>query len=58
MNFGYNFNEVSSWGLNEQYARIGSESGLAPIRRQAIIWTNDGLVCWRTYAPLGLNGLS
>ena len=22
----------------------GSDNGLAPIRRQAIIWTNDGLV--------------
>ena len=30
---------------------------LAPTRRQAIIWTNDGLVYWRIYAPLGLNEL-
>ena len=25
-----------------QYSSIGSDNGLAPIRRQAIIWTNDG----------------
>ena len=24
-----------------QYASIGSDNGLAPSRRQAIIWTND-----------------
>ena len=29
-------------GPNKQYANIGSDNGLAPIRRQAIIWTNDG----------------
>ena len=23
------------------YSRIGSDNGLAPARRQAIIWTND-----------------
>ena len=31
--------------------------GLVPVRRQAIIWTNDGLVHWRIYASLGLNEL-
>ena len=25
----------------------GSDNGLAPPRRQAIIWTNDGQVYWR-----------
>ena len=31
---------------------IGSDNGLSPGRRQAIIWTNDGiLLCW----PLGTN---
>ena len=25
----------------------GSDNGLGPNRRQAIIWSNDGLVCWR-----------
>ena len=37
---------------------IGSDNGLAPIRRQAIIWTNGGLVYWHIYASLGLNELS
>ena len=27
-------------------------------RQQAIIWTNDGLVCWCKYASLGLNELN
>ena len=30
-------------------------NALAPNRRQAIIWTNDGLVWWRIYASLSLN---
>ena len=34
--------EVCSWGSNWQYSSIGSNNGLAPGRRQAIIWTNDG----------------
>ena len=29
-----------------------------PTRRQAIIWTNDGIVYWRIYASLGLNELT
>ena len=32
----------SSQGSNYQYSRIGSDNGLAPTRRQAIIWTNNG----------------
>ena len=31
---------------------IGSDNGLSPIRRQAIIWTNDGLL---SIGPLGAN---
>ena len=27
---------------SEQYPSIGSDNGLAPARRQAIVWTNDG----------------
>ena len=27
---------------NDQYSSIGSDNGLAPARRQAIIWTHDG----------------
>ena len=26
---------------------------MAPNRRQAIIWTNADLICWRIYAALG-----
>ena len=27
---------------NIQYSSIGSDNGLPPVKRQAIIWTNDG----------------
>ena len=37
---------------------IGSDNGLAPTRRQAIIWTNDAEFSWRMYASLGLNELT
>ena len=33
-------------------ASIGSDNGLAPNRRQAIIWTNNGIVYWPIYARL------
>ena len=29
---------MSNW----QYSNIGSDNGLGPARRQAIVWTNDG----------------
>ena len=32
---------------------IGSGNGLAPSRRQAIIWTNADPIHWRIYAALG-----
>ena len=32
---------------------IGSGSGLAPNRHQAITWTNADPVLWRLYAALG-----
>ena len=38
----FEFIEVCSWGSNWQYSSIGLDNGLAPSRRQAIIWTNDG----------------
>ena len=38
--FHWNMFARSNW----QYAIIGSDNGLVPIRRQAIIWTSDGLV--------------
>ena len=44
----------SLWS-NWQYGIIGLDNGLAPNRRKAIIWTNNGLVYWRIYASLGLN---
>ena len=44
--------------IDSQYGSIGSDNGLAPTRRQAIIWTNDGQVWWRVYASLGLNELN
>ena len=44
-------------GSNWQYTSVGSDNDLAPTRRQAIIWTNDGQVSWRIYATLGLNAL-
>ena len=31
------------FGSNQQYVFIGSDNGMAPNRRQAIIWTNDRL---------------
>ena len=36
------FIEICSPGSNWQYSSIGSDNGLAPTRRQTIIWTNDG----------------
>ena len=45
-------------GFNSQYFNIGSDNGLVPVRQQAIIWTNDGLVYWHKYVSLGLNELN
>ena len=42
MNYDYNFTECYSWRSNKQYSINGSDNGLAPTRRQAIIWTNVG----------------
>ena len=50
--------EICSHGSNYQYASIGSDDGLAPIRGQAIIWTNGDLVYWRIYASLCFNELN
>ena len=41
--------------INREYPSIGSCNGLAPIRRQAIVWTNDDLVYWRIHASLVLD---
>ena len=32
-----------------------SDNGMTPTRRQAIIWTNDGIVYWCIYVSLGLD---
>ena len=39
--FDLNFTEVYSQESNQQYSSIGSDNGMAPTRRQAIIGTND-----------------
>ena len=41
IDFDYDFTEMYSQESNWQYSNIGSDNGLAPTRRQAIIWTND-----------------
>ena len=41
MNFDEYFTEICAEGSNLNYSSIGSDNGLAPTRRQAIIWTND-----------------
>ena len=49
------FTDFFSCVTNWQKSGIGSDNGLAHIRGQAIIWTNNGLIYWRIYASLGLN---
>ena len=39
--------------INILYSNIGSNNGLAPTRRQAIIWTNADPIHWHIYAALG-----
>ena len=39
LDFGLKFH----WSPIKKYSIIGSDNGLAPCRRQAIIWTNDSL---------------
>ena len=51
--FDQNFTKVCSQWSNWQYPSIGLDNGLAPNRRQAIIWTNADLIHWRIYATLG-----
>ena len=47
---------LTHWGqvmhiyVSVNYTIIGSDNGLSPVRRQTIIWTNDGLLSIR---PLG-----
>ena len=58
INFDSDFTEVSSQWSNQQYSSIESYNGLTPLRREAIMWINDGLICWRIIASLGLNELN
>ena len=44
IDFDYNFMEFHSKGSNQQYPSIVWDDGLAPIRRQALISTNDGYI--------------
>ena len=52
-----NFTEIHFQVSNYQYAHIGSDIGFAPIRPQAIIWTNDGQVHIHA-SPTGFNELT
>ena len=45
--------KVCSEGSNCQRAIIGLANGLAPNRRQAIIWSNADRIHWRIYAAQG-----
>ena len=50
-------NELTHWGRTTHICVgnltiIGSDNGLSPDRRQAIIWTNDGIL---SIGPLGKN---
>ena len=46
------FTEICSLCSKQQYAQFGLDNGLAPIRRQAIIWTDNGLVYWPIHVSL------
>ena len=56
--FDLNLTEACFSGFNKQYAIIGSDNGLVPMRQQAINWTNDGLVHWHIYASPDLNNIA
>ena len=43
--------------IDNNLSDIDSDNGLAPIRRQAIIWTNADPDHWRIYVALEGNGL-
>ena len=58
----YEFQLKFHWSLFPRvhltYSIIGSDNSLAPNRRQAIIWTNDGLCFWCIFTSLGLGELT
>ena len=49
--------EECYWSPNWQYPNIALDDGLAPNRRQAIIWSNIDPIHCRIYAALGADGL-
>ena len=48
------YTEINSQGSNYTWTSVGSVNDLESNRRQAIIWTNDGIVHWRTNVSLGI----
>ena len=42
INFGCDFTEICAQGSNQQYSSSDSDKGMAPVRRQFIVWTKDG----------------
>ena len=44
--------------VSSEKSNVGLDDGLAPIRRQAIIWANDSLVYWRIYMYASLASVS
>ena len=56
--FDSSFTEIYSQKSDWQYVNIVSVDGLAPSRRQSIIWTNDDQVHWGIYATLEGDELS
>ena len=55
MNFSLGFRSHCSVFLKVQFTKnsTGLNNGLAPNRRQAIIWTNADPIDWRMYVALG-----
>ena len=58
----FEFRLIFHWGpslrVQLKVSHDWSANGLTPGRWQVIIWTNDGLIYWPIYVPLGLNGLN
>ena len=52
LKFKQNYIKICSSGSYWQYVIIGSDNGLVSDRRQTIIWTNGGLVCWHSTLSL------
>ena len=55
--YGFSLKLLTHWGrvmhiYGSKLAIIGSDNGLSPGKRQAIIWTNDGILL---IGPLGTN---